>query len=270
MPEYIFVNPSPNMNLAAKSLSLLGRDVQSIFTKDFVQTRPTNLWAFIGTDIAQIVEDKGLDADTNITTLKKPFFTNRFNSYVKNKFNELNPKLSYASYQDYILLSATLWREDSPKIELSSLTFEEVLAKHPTSKIVTSKVPHSGGRCHCIRWHTDFDVEEALGDDCYFYFDGKQVHQLYRMGGDIVTVSEQKNSIEWLKKVNPTFNRFTFEKVGAVTYHKNVNPWLLKYSSKVILMNDYSWQGISAQLPESWAKGVAKYLNGEVKKAKEK
>lgn len=247
MPEFIFVNPSPNMEVAAKAVASMGRTVERVYTKDFTPVSPKNLWAFIGGNVVKIEEKKpAAEADANVCVMKKPFFTKRFTNLVKNKLNEINPLVAPVTFTDYILLSSSLWRDADIPAETGKVTFDELLSKYPASKIITSKVPAPNGRYFCTRWRTDYDVLDALGDDYFFYFDGRMVHELYRMGEDLVSISENKNSLDWLKRLNPTFNRFSFEKVSSVSYHQNMNPWLYKYTSKIIMLNDYTWQTVSA------------------------
>ena len=262
MFEFIFIDPSPNMEMLSTNLrNNMGRTVKNIYTKSFTNLRPKNIWVFIENKHFRLNNTRSnQEAEYMICKLKKPFFTKFCLRKIKDKLSEINPMLAHGTFQDYILLTGQLKTGADIPITVSNFTFDEVVSQYPSSTIITSKVPASGGRYAITHWRTDYDIVEAMGDDYFFFFDGKYRHELYRENNCIVTVSEQKTSLDWLKQVNPTLLRFNFERISSINFHQNQNPWLQKYSSKIYLLNDYSWQGSSVQMPDNWTKTFKKLV----------
>ncbi len=267
MFEFVFIDPSPNLELLSRTLHSMGRTVVNVYTKDFTVFHPKNLWVFMDGRHFRINDGKGApDADIMVCMLKKPFFAKFRLKSLKEKLSAIDPLLAGGTFQDYMLFTGQLKTGAELPITVSSLSFDEITAKYPTSTVVTSRLPAPNGKHAVTYWRTDYDIAEALGNDYYFFFDGKSRHELYRRDNLLVTVSEQKTKLDWLKQMNPTLARFQFEKVKSVSFHQNQNPWLQKYSSKIYIVNDYSWQGVYVQMPENWAKTFRKLVCIEKKR----
>ncbi len=267
MTDFVFINPSPNMEEVAAMITNNGRTTKSIFTKDFSQMTPKTLWAMTGYSAIQLgTSSMPADAYSAISNMKKPFFASMRIGFIKDRLAAMGPVFQNGTFQDYVLLTSSFWSKNDCERELSDLSFEQAIERNTSSVIVTSSYPHPSGKYSISRWRTDFDMNDALGQGYYFFFDGKMRHEIYCTGNDFICISDSKNKLDWLKKMNPTMARFAFEKTASVNFHQNVNPWIQKYSSKVYLLNDYTWQGISVRMPENWAKSVAKHLCAENKK----
>ncbi|MDR0454007.1 MAG: hypothetical protein LBH05_04255 [Deferribacteraceae bacterium] len=257
MYEFVFIDPSPNLEMLSTTLrSNMGRAVKNIYTKDFTSLYPQNLWVFMGGKYFRLSYLKNIIEAENpmICKLKKPFFTIFSFREIKRKLLNIDPMLACNTFQDYLLFTGQLKLNAKRSITVSDITYNDAVFKYPESIIITSKVPAPDGKYAITHWRTDYDFSEALGDDYYLFFDGKNRHEFYRENNCFVTVSEHKTNLDWLKKLNPTFARFNFEKVKSINFHQNQNPWIQKYSSRVFIVNDYCWQELAVQMPDDWIK----------------
>lgn len=262
MADYVFINPSPNMELVAKTVMNMGNSARRIFTSDYTGKSVDTFWCHAGGSLFELDNSrKAKELDGAVMCLKKPLFANFRYSYIKNKTAAVNPAVISSNIQDYVLLSSHHWKEAEVPVEVSDLNFDGVLSKFPQHIIVASMIPASGGKRNITAWRTDYDFQDALGNDYYFFFDKNGRHEMFSDGDRLVTISDNQKNLNWLKNINPTMNRFAFEKMKSVNYHVNTKPWIQKYSSRVYLVNDYSWQGISAVLPDGWAKAVQKAIS---------
>ena len=268
MYEFVFIDPSPNMELLAKYFqSNIGHTVLNIYTKNFNALHIKNLWVFAGDKHFRLNDKKNTqEADPMVFKLKKPFFTKFCLRNLKEKLSKIDPLLSNGTFKDYILLTGQFKVGADLPITISNLSFDEIVAKFPTSTIIASRVPAQSGKHTITHWQTDYDIAEVLGDDYYFFYDGKTRYELYKEDNYLVTVTEQKIAANWLPRINPTLARFSFKKAKSVNFHQNQNPWLQKYSSKIYLVNDYSWQRLAVQMPENWFKAFKKLLFIEKKR----
>ena len=267
MTEFIFINPSPNMEVVAKSVQDTGRSVMRMFTKEYINMRPESMWSFINCKRSSLTDKRAFtELDSNLTNLKKPLFPSFKYKYVNKKLTEIDPFIKSGTFQDYILLTGQLWRDADVPFKINDISFGEVAAKYPSSTIITSKMPAAAGRYATTFWRTDYDVQDALGNDYFFFFDGLNRYELFCVGEELVTVGPANEKLDWLKKVNPTIARFAFEKTHSMTFHHNRNPWIKRYSANVVLLNDYSWQDASVKLPDNWVKAVRKIICEDKKK----
>jgi hypothetical protein len=261
MADFVFINPSPNMEQVAKTVVNMGNSALRLFTPDYISQKVNTLWCYAGGDFSELSASRGIrDIDSNILSLKKPLLAKFKYRYIKQKIAEINPKISSCNFQDYILLAGQYWKEAEVPVEISELDFDRILAKYPSHTIIASKIPALNGKTNMTIWRTDYDFQEALGNDYYFFFDKNGRHEIFCDEDRLVTISEQKN-LNWFKDINPTMKRFAFEQIRSVNYHVNTAPWIQKHSSRVYLVNDYSWQGISTVLPEAWARAVHKAIS---------
>jgi hypothetical protein len=262
MAEYVFINPSVNARLVANFLNANGRQTLYVYSKDYFELRPKALWAFFTDSIVRLGNRETVqDVIDKILVLKKPLFPKFTSRALKWRLKEIHEALFTGSTQDYLLFNTSFREYDETTVEKSSYTVEELVAQHAElSIVVTDFYPSSAGKFSMSRWRTDCDAAQAFGKDYYFFFDGSKRHELYCDGDEIICVSDVKNKLDWLKEIVPTFSRFAFEKVGSVTFCKNTNSFLQKLFAKVFLINDYSWFGICADMPNSWVNACGRFL----------
>jgi hypothetical protein len=262
MAEYVFVNPSFNARLVAKFLRANGRDAVCLYSKDYFELQPKAVWAFFADSFVRLGNKELIQNVINeILVLKKPFFPKFASRSLKRCLKETHEALFTGSVQDYLLFNASFRQYSKTEIEKSAYTAEELIGQHSANSIViTDFYPSPTGKFSLSRWRTDCDAAQTFGKDYYFFFDGGKRHELYCNGNEIVCVSDVKNKLDWLKEIVPTFSRFAFEKVDNITFCKNTNSFLQKMFAKVFLINDYSWSGICAELPNSWVSACGRFL----------
>ncbi|MDR2870887.1 MAG: hypothetical protein LBV04_10590 [Deferribacteraceae bacterium] len=271
---YVFINPSPNLEILAKAVHNRGHSVTRVHTIEHIDKRPDELWAFIGGQHYVLTERRLSEVEPNVISVRKPLFPSFKQRKINAKLTEVNPELEAGSFQDQILLKGSLWTREIPVLE-ANLSYDQAIEKYQGATIVTSRVfaTHTGRPVksvgtYCISfWRTDFDIHEALGNDYFFFFDKTMRNELYRVGDELMTITAMPPSIDWLKAANPTLARFAFEKVRSFTFQQNRNPWIERMPNNTYLINDYSWQGISVRLPEAWEKAVVKVIASKKPKA---
>jgi hypothetical protein len=266
MTDFVFINPSPNLELVAKNLRSFGRSVDIIYSKDFVSTRPASFWAFFGDEYMRL-GDGTLSSDTlnEICKIKKPLFSGFRGKSLKALIQKDVPDVVSATFQDSVLLTSAFWKNPTKEIKRSEYSISDIVSRYSNSSIITAYIPFGGGKRTISYWRTDYDAAEALGNDYFFFFDDDTRHELYFQDKHLVCISGSKHKLEWLKKINPTFGKFSFERVRTENFMTNTQPWVQKVSSKVFLINDYSWHGVSAQLPDSWVKTLGAFLLSDKK-----
>jgi hypothetical protein len=262
MAEYVFINPSINARLVAKFLKTSGREAICVYSKDYFELRPKAVWAFFADTFMRLGNKEPLqDVINEILVIKKPFFPKFASRHFKRHLKDIHEALFTGSIQDYLLFNTSFREHDEEAVEKSQYTAEELIAQHSAlSIVITDFYPLPTGKFSLSRWRTDCDAARTFGKDYYFFFDGNKRHELYCDGDEIICVSDAKNKLDWLKEIVPTFSRFAFEKVNSVTFCKNTNSFLQKLSAKVFLINDYSWFGICAALPNSWINACGRFL----------
>ncbi|GAB7140433.1 hypothetical protein RsTz2092_03810 [Deferribacterales bacterium RsTz2092] len=261
MSEFVFVNPSPNLELIACELEAYGREVSRVWTLEMLRARPANVWAFVGQKYSRLNGHLAKDKlDGNVTNLKKPFFASFKYRYVRQKLININPEVANGSFQDYILLTGEIWNDTkSNPPAFSKQTIDGVIAQYPDSIIITSQLPAYSGKRVVSMWESDYDVLDALGDDYYMFFEGNTRHELLCLEGKLRCVSDSA-SLDWLARLNPTMKRFKFENISSYSFIQNTNAWLDKYSSSIFIVNDYSWLNFAVRMPDSWARDVSSFF----------
>jgi hypothetical protein len=254
------------LELVAKYLRSFGRSVDIIYSKDFVSTRPASFWAFFGDEYTRIGDGTlSSEATSEICKIKKPLFAGFRSKNLKNLIQRDIPEIASASFQDCILMSSAFWKNPTKEIKRSEYSISDIVSRFSNSKIITAYIPFGGGKRTISHWRTDYDAAEALGNDYFFFFDDDTRHELYFQDKHLICISSSKHKLEWLKKINPTFGKFSFERVKSENFMNNTYPWVQKVSSKVFLVNDYSWHGVSAQLPDTWVKTLGTFLLNDKK-----
>jgi hypothetical protein len=268
MAEYVFINPSVNARLVAKFLKTNGRKAICVYSKDYFELRPKAVWAFFADNLMRLGNKEPVqDVINEILVLKKPFFPKFASRALKWRLKEIHEALFTGSLQDYLLFNTSFRECDKTAFERSPYTAEELITQHSAlSIVITDFYPSQAGKFSLSRWRTDCDAAQTFGKDYYFFFDGSKRHELYCDGNEIICVSDVKNKLDWLKEIVPTFSRFAFEKVSSVTFCKNTNSFLQKLFAKVFLINDYSWFGVCAALPDSWVTACGRFLLFTTKK----
>jgi hypothetical protein len=266
MTDFVFINASPNLELVAKYLKSFGRAVDILYSKDFVSTRPASFWAFFGDKYVRL-GDGTLSPETlnEICKIKKPLFSGFRGKNLKNLIQRDTPDLISASFQDSVLLSAPFWKNPTKEVKRSTYSISDIVSRYSNSTVVTAYLPYGGGKRTISLWRTDYDAAEALGNDYFFFFDDDTRHELYFQDKHLVCISSSKHKLEWLKRINPTFGKFSFERISSENFMSNCQPWVQKVSSKLFLVNDYTWHGVSAQLPDNWTKTLGSFLMSDKK-----
>jgi hypothetical protein len=200
-----------------------------------------------------------------ICKIKKPLFSGFRSKNLKTLIQKDIPEIASPSFQDSVLLTSAFWKNPAKEIKRSEYSISDIVSRFSNSSIITSYIPFGGGKRTISYWRTDYDAAEALGNDYFFFFDEDTRHELYYQDKYLVCISSNKHKLEWLKKINPTFGKFSFERVKSENFMYNTQPWVQKVSSKVFLINDFSWRSVSAQLPEAWVKTLGAYLLNDKK-----
>jgi hypothetical protein len=267
MADYVFINPSPNMEEVAKSVYNNGCTTEIIYTKDYVRFVPEAVWAMMGGKATRLGTTRmPADVYTAVCNMKKPFFSRFQRSFVKERLAAIHPDVQGGTLQDYVLLTSPFYSGADMPFSLSEYSFDQIVERNGSSYIITSSYPTGGGKYSMSHWRTDFDMRDALGKGYFFFFDGRARHEIFCRDNEFIYITEGKNKLDWLKKMNPTLSRFAFEKLSSTNFNQNTNAWIQHCGSRVFLINDYSWQGISVKMPENWARSVAKYLCIDKKK----
>ena len=261
MNSIVFINPSQNMNLVQNMVQTMGRETIKIYTKDYSPHKCDNAWICLDSSISGLLNKNSIAADQMICDIKKPFFASLNRKNVRNKLLQVNLNPESCSFQDYIILTAQVRKQRSETSPSGKKSFDEIVKSYPNSIIVASEIPSPSGKVYITKWRTDYDLKESLANDHFFFFNKKGRHELYRNeNNELITISEHSPRVDWLKDINPSFIRFAFEKMSSITVHQNRQNCIIKHSSKIYLVNDYSWQTLFTQMPDNWVKNMAKHL----------
>jgi len=274
--KFVFINPSPNLYKISRFVKSFGKDVDYIYTKDFINLNsekifymtPRNILKFDLTMLEKSVDDKG------IYSYKKRFFLKKHVKKCLEVLDNNDPYMSCANYVDFQIISRQRIKEYSAGhgktnyMDYASLKkrFVENDCYYIAGWMPEDVKSRDLSKFFLFIFETDIDLEKCFGSDFFVVFFENVRFEIATLNGRLYILSTQnKNVLEKLKNKFTFMNKFTFKKVSEKTVTKNCNPWFVKGEKKnLTIVNDYSFFNISIKLPEDWYTGAGRYLCTEM------
>jgi hypothetical protein len=111
-------------------------------------------------------------------------------------------------------------------------------------------------------YETDFDLYASFGEDYFVIFYNFTRVEIYVYNKFLCII--HYNIIEPINLLflrYPFLKKFNFKKVESLNLIINDEPWLISFESKnTILINDYSFNNLSVDMPEKWYESIGRFL----------
>lgn len=269
MADIVIINPSPNMRTVARELSTYGKRVELVSVSGLPYVTPKRVFYFFaGYNVCFTEDAQGEAEKEDRVFMFKRSVISRFRMWgVSKALDMLSPELAGGSFTDLIMFRRGMLRCDSRNNALKKFSSAgEVRRSYPDAKIVSSAAAGVGSLKLC-RWETDFDLAETFGSDYFVFFGSGSRLEAFCSGGELFTLSREKNHAGQFAKIIPSAAKFAFRQTDEKSVMRNPYPWIINSRSpKITLVNDYSLFGVSVDMPSSWYGRLAAALNYEKSK----
>jgi len=274
--KFIFINPSPNLYKISRFVKSLGKEVDYIYTRDFLNLNSEKIFYMTPRDFRKFdltMLEKNYD-DKGIYSYKKNFFRNK---YVKKCVEELEHNDSYmscANYVDFQIINRQRIMEYFTNTESTNfIDYTSLIGGISENDYcyIAAWLPdyiknRSLSKFFLFAFETDIDLEKCFGSDFFVVFFGGCRFEIAAWNDRLYILSNRnENVLEKLRNKFTFMNKFKFKKVLEKTITKNCNPWFVKGEKRnLIIVNDYSFFNLSVKLPEDWYTGAGRYLCTEM------
>lgn len=271
----VFVNPSPNLYKISRAAAESGSDVEYIYTGEFPDIKAEELFYFNENHClrANMPGAKQESKDKNVYSFKSGIFKRNI---IRNHINNICEKsfFPHSNYVDQQMISGHTVKKYPPKSEETAVfqSFGEFLKNmNPAKVYITGWIPYftysnKFEKFYVSGFKTDFDIEKCFGNDFVVFFSDYYRVEIFIKDNMLYTVGKlHKHIMDKLKLKLPFLKKFEFEEVHRSEISRNCFPWVMSVTAdNLLLMNDYSYFGISAQMPEDWYLKAGRYLCSEI------
>jgi len=265
MADYIFLNPSPNLLKVAENVRNRGFDVKLVKNEQFPDITAENVHVFYDGGYRTFYQNEpGLGTSKRFMKLKKSFLSGFSVRNVSGELRDISGGLGCGDIIDLSLFRRQALEDNnmvtSPVSSASS--FSAIAEDNGNAVIVTGYLEFVAGSEKLSMYDTDFDINDAIGNDyIVFMCDGQRV-EMCRSGNRLVIIgSKSSDNLAFLSSKLHFLNKFSFKRVKELVISRNRMPWVMNsLDKKLILLNDYSYFNISVKLTSEWFDKVGKQI----------
>ncbi|TYB32716.1 MAG: hypothetical protein FXF49_10085 [Flexistipes sinusarabici] len=266
----VFVNPSPNLYKISRAAADFGSNVEYLFTDELPEIRADELFYFdknrcFRTNLPGVKQNS---KDKHVYSFKSGIFKR---NVIKRHICKLCDKSLFpnANYVDIQMMAGHTVKESLPELKASVLdNFEEVIRNMDPSKLyITGWLPYFTyknklEKLYLSAFKTDFDAKKCFGRDYVVFFSDYYRVEIFVKDDILYTVGKlHKHILDKLKTKLPFLKKFEYEEIYRSEMSRNCYPWAVNVTAdNLLIINDYSYFGHSAQMPEDWYQKAGRYL----------
>lgn len=266
----VFINPSVNMYKISRAAADFGSNVEYMFTGELPGIRADELFyldenRYLRTNLPGV---KQKSRDKNVYSFKSGLFKrNVIKRHISNICDKsLFPNVNYVDLQ---MMAGHTVKEHLPDLKAPVLNdFGEVTKNiNPSKLYITGWLPYFTyknklEKLYLSAFKTDFDAKKCFGRDYVVFFSDYYRVEIFAKDDILYTVGKlHKHILDKLKIKLPFLKKFEFEEIYRSEISRNCYPWAMNVTSdNLLIINDYSYFGLSAHMPEDWYHKAGRYL----------
>jgi hypothetical protein len=267
--NYIILNPSGNLFKIGALLKEFGLNVYFFNTGELPLIVP-NCVHLIFKDVFLTFDRKNsIDQDYNLSMLIKKGLMSEYKlKKMRKELSSIDKSLVNGDVSLLMLYKGSTLFKYNMDIKIEEIdTIKEINPK-VEDKIITSTIPYLYLSKYTKFYETlsiyesDFDLVESLGKDYYICFVKNEKIEFYVFNNYLCVI--HKNMLDpkaLLHDKFPFLQQFTLKRIEYIYFVRNHFPWLENFNSiRTILMNDYSYGGLSIKMIDRWYEGVGRFL----------
>ncbi|TCK58333.1 hypothetical protein [Seleniivibrio woodruffii] len=265
MADYIFLNPSPNLLKVAENVRNRGFDVKLVRNEQFPDISAETVHVFYnGTYKTFFQDEPGLGNSKRFMKMKKGFLSGFSVRAVSFELGSISRGLSAGDIVDLSLFRRQAIEDtytSTQKISSAS-SFSAIAEDNGNAVIVTGYMEFVAGSEKLSMYDTDFDINQALGNDYIIFMEDGHRVELCRSGNRLVVIGNKNNdNLAFLSSKLHFLNKFSFKRVKELVISRNRMPWVMNSLDKrLILLNDFSYFNVSVKLSSEWFDKVGKQI----------
>lgn len=271
--NYIILNPSGNLFKIGALLKEFGLNVYFFNTGELPLIVP-NCVHLIFKDVFMTFDRKNsIDRDDNLSMLIKKGLRSGYKlKKMKKELSSIDDSLVNGDVSLLMLYKRKALFKYYMDVKIEEIdTIKEINPK-VGDKIITSTIPYLYLSKYIKLYETlsiyesNFDLVESFGKDYYICFVKNEKIEFYVFNNYLCIIHNNILDPEaMLYDKFPFLHQFTFKKIEYIYFVRNHFPWVESFDNiRTILMNDYSYGGLSVKMSDRWYDGVMRYLCTEM------
>ena len=267
--NYIILNPSANLFKIGLILKEFNMNVYFFNTREFPLIFPDCVHIIYSNMFLTYSRKNTLDSEDNLSMFIKKDLRNKYRlKKIKKELSSIDDSLINGNISILMLYKRNALVKYNLDKSIEEIdTIKEINAK-AEDIIISNTIPYLYLSKYISVYEilsvyeSDFDLMESLGKDYYICFVKDEKIEFYVYNNYLCIIHKHILNPEYLIFYKfPFFKQFKFKRIEYIYLVRNHYPWIESYDQlRAVLINDYSFGGLSIRMNDLWYENVGRYL----------